>query len=291
MPNWNNKTVLVTGGSSGFGKFIAQAFVQRGATVVITARDAPRLEAAAREIGRQAPPGSAGASPSHSDRAGEGRGRVIAIAADVTRDDDVRRLIEQTVAQTGRLDVLVNNAGRSDRGAAIETSLDDFRELLELNFLALARCTQLAAPHLLKSKGHLVNIGSLGAKTVSPYLGAYPVSKFPVAAYSQQLRLELGPQGLHVLLVCPGPIALPDSSSDFEQLAAEKQLPDGAGKPGGGVRLKGIDPARLAERIVRACERREAEIVVPFRARLLFAISDLWPSLGDWIIRKMTSES
>lgn len=280
MPDWNNKTVLVTGGSSGLGKFIAQAFAQRGANVVISARDPQRLEAAADEWREQ----SAGAGQGGDEYSG----KIIPIVADVTRDDDVRRLIDQTVEKFGRLDVLVNNAGRSDRGAAIETSLDDFRELLELNFLALARCTQLAAPHLLKAKGHLVNIGSLGAKTVSPYLGAYPASKFPVAAYSHQLRLELGPEGLHVVLVCPGPIALTDSSSDFEQLAAKKELPDGAGKPGGGVRLKGIDPRWLAQRIVRACDKREAEIVVPFRARLLFAISDLWPSLGDWIIRKMT---
>jgi len=171
----------------------------------------------------------------------------------------------------------------------IDTPVDEFRDLLELNFLALVHCTQLAVPHLLKTGGHVVNIGSLGAKAVSPYLGAYPASKFPVAAFSHQLRLELGPQGLHVLLVCPGPIALPEARARYEHLVQEKQLPAAAVKPGGGVHLKGIDPERLARRIVAACEKRQPEIVVPGRARLLLAVSALWPRLGDWIIRKMTS--
>ena len=80
----------------------------------------------------------------------------------------------------------------------------------------------------------------------SRYLGAYPVSKFAVAAYTHQLRLELGPQGLHVLLVCPGPIARPDAGQRYSGEAAD--LPASAQKPGGGVRLKGLDPDELARR-------------------------------------------
>ena len=94
---------------------------------------------------------------------------------------------------------------------------------------------------------------------------------------------------MHVLLVCPGPVALADRTNVYEQLAERKGLPGDAGKPGAGVKLKGIDPTWLARRIVRACQRREPELIVPLRVRLLLAVSALSPRLGDWIIRRMTS--
>ena len=82
----------------------------------------------------------------------------------------------------------------------------------------------------------------------APYLGAYPVSKFAVAAYSHQLRLELGPRGLHVLLVCPGPIARADAGSRYADQATD--LPPSARRAGGGVRIKGLDPDLLAARVL-----------------------------------------
>jgi len=158
--------------------------------------------------------------------------------------------------------------------------------LLELNFLAMTRCTRAFGPSLIESRGHIVNIGSLAAKSASRYLGAYPASKFPVAAYSQQLRLELNPLGVHVLLVCPGPIARPDAGQRYDDQAAD--LPESARKPGGGVKVKGIAPEKLVAKILRYCERRKPELVMPAKARLLFAIAQLSPTLGDWILTKMT---
>lgn len=266
MDAWQQKVVIVTGGSAGLGLAIGRAFAQHGANVVLAARRSSALQAAAEQF--------------------ESRATVLPIATDVTCNDDVARLIEQTVERFGRIDVLVNNAGRSMRGWAIDTTPEQFQELWELNFLAVVRVTQAAMPFLLAQHGHLVNIGSLAAKSAARWLGAYPASKFPVAAYSQQLRLELGPEGLHVLLVNPGPIAVDTARDDrAEQL---RGLPDEARRPGGGVRVKQIDPDWLAGRIVTACERREPELVVPAKARLLFAISQLSPKLGDWLIRRNT---
>ena len=111
-------------------------------------------------------------------------------------------------------------------------------ELLDLNFFAMVRCTRAAAPLLLESGGHIVNIGSLAAKSASRYVGAYPVSKHAVAAYSHQLRLELGPQGVHVLLVCPGPLTRPDAGQRYDKQA--KDLPEAVRQPGGGVKVKTI---------------------------------------------------
>jgi short-subunit dehydrogenase len=212
---------------------------------------------------------------------------VIAIAADITRQADVDALVEQTHRHVDRVDMLVNCAGRSARGSALDTTPEQFQQLLDLNFLAMARCTRAFGQDLLASRGHLVNIGSLAAKSASRHLGAYPASKFPVAAYSQQLRLELNPLGVHVLLVCPGPIARPDAGQRYEDQAV--QLPESARKPGGGVRLKGIPPEKLVAKILRFCELRKPELVMPARARLLFALAQLSPALGDWLVTKMTA--
>lgn len=269
---WSGKVVVVTGGSAGLGKAIAEAFASRGAGVVIAARRADLLAKAAEEL--------------------KAKGLdVSAVAADITRDDDVARLFAKTIERFGRLDVLVNNAGRSMRRQVGETTADEFRELLDLNFVALVRCTQAALPHLLTTDGHVVNIGSLAGKAAARYVGAYPATKFAVTAYSQQLRLELGPQGLHVLLVCPGPIERDEPRCDAQHeppADGTDGLPASAYKPGAGVRTKGLSPQRLADEIVRACETRRAEIVRPRLARLIFALSQLSPGLGDWLVKHLT---
>ena len=267
MSYWRDKVAVVTGGSSGLGRAIARELARRGAKVAIAARTTDKLEAAADEL----------------RKAG---GDVLAVPADVRRAEDVERLFAQTIERFGRLDALFNNAGASARGAAIDTTPADFAELLELNLIALVRCTQAAMPHLLASRGHLVNIGSLAGKTAARYMGAYSATKHAVSAYSQQLRLELGEKGLHVLLVSPGPIARDEPRIYPEAKTAS--LPASARKPGAGVKVNLLQADWLAERILRACERRRPELVVPGRARLVFAILQLWPGWGDWIVRKFT---
>ena len=116
-------------------------------------------------------------------------------------------------------------------------------------------------------------------------MGGYAASKFAVAAYSQQLRLELADQGLHVLLVCPGPIA----SETQRVYSGTENLPEAARKAGAGVKVRQIDPADLALRILKACERGDLEIVIPWKARMLFAISQFSAKWGDRLVRKMTS--
>ncbi|MGD9721795.1 MAG: SDR family NAD(P)-dependent oxidoreductase [Pirellulales bacterium] len=267
MSYWQNKVAIVTGGSAGLGRAIAAAFVARGAKVVIAARSAETLAATAAELRQSG-------------------GDALDVPTDVTRDADVRALISRTLERYGRIDVLVNNAGRSARGKAIETSPEEFAAMTELNLVGLVRCTQAAMPHLLAVRGHLVNIGSLAGKTAARYMGAYSATKHAVSGYSAQLRREMADQGLHVLLVSPGPIAR-DKPRDYsaEQTAS---LPESARKPGGGVKTSLIRPERLAEQILTACQRRKPELVVPGIARWIFAVSELWPGVGDWLVRKMS---
>lgn len=262
-----DKVVLITGGSAGFGLTLADAFARAGAKVVICGRDNARLNQAVDVLRRTG---------------AEAEG----YAADVTCDDETRNLFKWVHKRFQRLDVLVNNVGKSTRGLAAETSPEQFRELLEVNFFSAVRCTQAAMPLLLNSGGQVVLMGSLASKVAAPYLGAYPPSKFAVAAYAHQLRLELASKGVHVLLVCPGPLARTDAGRRYDGDAIE--LPESARRPGGGVHLKGIPPEKLAAGILRACKRRDPELVWPKKASWLFAISQLSPRLGDWIIRRQT---
>jgi len=267
MSFWQDKVALVTGGSSGLGRWVAEAFAAAGAKVAVVGLEADAVRQTEDEMR------SAGRD-------------VLGIAADITRQEDVDAMLAKTLGRFGRLDVLVNNAGRSMRGKLLDTTPDEFRELMELNLVALVRCTRAAAPELLKRRGHVVNIGSLAAKSAARWVGAYPATKHAVAAYSQQLRLELGPEGLHVLLVCPGPITRDDPR--LYPLEGLEDLPETARRPGAGVKVRTIDPQRLARAILRACRRRQPELVMPGNARLLFAISQLWPALGDWIVLRKT---
>jgi len=261
---WQNKVVLVTGGSSGLGRIIAETFHRAGASLALVALEKPDVEKAAAEIG----------------------GNTLPIHADITRQEDVDRIFETVKNHFSGLDVLVNNAGRTMRGTVLNTTPEQFQALFDLNVLGTIRCTRAAAPMLLERKGHIVNIGSLAAKSAVKYVGAYPVSKFAVAAYSQQLRLELGPEGLHVLLVCPGPIRR--DNERLYPLEGLENIPESARKPGAGVKVKRIDPNYLAQKILTYCEKRKPELVLPGKARILFALSQLLPSLGDWMVRKST---
>ena len=154
-----------------------------------------------------------------------------------------------------------------------------FQAFLDLNFFGTVRCTRAAVPRLLMTRGHVVNIGSLAAKMAASYLGAYPVSKFAVAAYTHQLRLELGPQGLHVLLVCPGPIARPDAGQRYSGEAgrpASLRPETRRRSPPEGPRPRRNRPAHCSGPASAGSRSWSSR----FPRALLAAILQLWPTLG-----------
>ncbi|MDR1290693.1 MAG: SDR family oxidoreductase, partial [Planctomycetaceae bacterium] len=234
---WRDRVVVITGGSSGLGQAIGRQFAGLGSRVVLVARDIERLELAVSGI-----------------RGVYSEAKLEAVRCDVTCQGEVDFLFRRIADEFGSLDVLVNNAGRSMRGRVVDTTPEQFQSLFDLNVLGMVRCTCGALPLLLASRGHIVNIGSLASKSAAKYVGAYPVTKFAVAAYSQQLRLELGEEGVHVLLVCPGPIKR--DGERLYQFDNTKGIPESAMKQGAGVKVKPIDPIMLADKIIKYCEQR-----------------------------------
>lgn len=268
MTYWNNKVVVITGSSSGVGKEIAKGFLSTGATVVISGRDEGRLDAAKEDL--------------DSDS-------LFTVRCDVTDDASVEQLVRTVISEHGQINVWINNAGKSDRGTAKELTVEQCQDAIDMNFLSTVRCTNQAMPYLIESQGHLINMGSLAAKSAGPFIGAYAIGKHPLTAYTQQLRPELKTDGVHVMFVCPGPIARDDPSPRYQ---VNNDMPESAAKPGAGIRLNLIDPAKLTKKIIKGCETRKPEIIIPRKARLYFALFQLFPRFADWYIaKKMKSKS
>ena len=237
------KVVLITGASGGIGAATARELARRGATVVVAARRVEELQALAEEINRQG-------------------GRALAIPADVSRREDIDRMVQTTVETYGRIDVLVNNAGIS-AGSAVSDSDDAAMErIVAVNLLAPARCVQAALPHLRRQGGGvIVNIGSMAGEVATH--GLYSATKFGLRGLSDALRRELRGDNIHVVLIAPG----------FIRTAMTE-----------GLKLPMPGPESVARAVAGGIERPRRRIIVPwFYAPLAYA-AKLMPWLVDMLI-------
>ena len=260
MSHWQNKIIAITGGSSGFGLELARHFSSAGAQAIIIARDEQRLTAACQDSVSMHP-----------------------IVADILNDQQVTDAIESIIEQHGKIDVWINNVGKSTRADLLTCDIEAYQSMMEINFYSAVRCSTAVLPYLAKSSGSLVNIGSLASKTAWRNMSPYSASKHALAAFSHQVRLE-GPPNVNCLSVYPGPIRREDAGDRYAQEASG--LDAAAAEPGAGVKLKGICPKQLATKIDRAIRRRKKDLIVPGRARILFTLLQLSPSLGDWILKR-----
>lgn len=183
---------LVTGASSGIGEATARLLAARGAAVAIAARRKDRLEQLAGEIESKG-------------------GRALVIEADVTDRAQAIAAVERTVAELGRLDTLVNNAGVMLLGPALDAPLEEWERTVDLNVKGLLYCTYAALPHLLAAAeteprrlADLVNISSVAGRKANAGSGIYNLSKFGVGAFSESLRMELAKRHVRVSLIEPG---------------------------------------------------------------------------------------
>ncbi len=179
-----NAVIIITGASSGIGAETARELAQHGARLTLAARRTDQLTALAKEI----------------DPGGE---RVLTVATDVSRREDIDRMVQATLDRFGRVDGLINNAGIGG-GVGIEKA-DDARleQTVTINLLAVARCAQVVIPQMKKrSQGVIVNVGSVMGEIAFP--GMYAATKFAVRGLSDGLRRELRNDGIEVVLIEPG---------------------------------------------------------------------------------------
>lgn len=290
-----SRSALVVGGSSGLGWHVAARLVRAGYAVTITGRTPEKLQAAVDSI-RSTVADSETASkaiPADIRAAGRSPATVRAQAGDATNEPDVQRWVDDHVAAHGGLDVLVNVVGKSDRGRLDTLSVKTLEDLLAVNVRGPLLCSQAALPELRLRRGVIVNIGSLASRLTPRYMGGYITAKHALAGMTRQLRLELESEGVHVGLICPGPIAGEQPSGGGDSATRydirDRDVPQAAAAPGGGAKLKGLSPEKVADAVLRCIQRREIEVVMPRKVRWLIALNALSPSLADRILGSRTS--
>lgn len=258
---------LVTGASSGFGKAICREAVARGHRVVATARDRATLA---------------------DILDGAADGQLLTLDLDVTDQHSIDAAVEKALTGMGRVDVLVNNAGRGHLGAWEELSEKEIRDLYDVNVIGLLMTTKAVLPHLRqRGSGTVVNITSVGGIRANPGHGLYGSSKFAVEGASEALALEMAPFGVRVLLVEPGPFRT-DFGGRSMGLADQIEAYDGTPARQTRERLQSSDqkqpndPARAATLIADAVADPDAPLRLPLGPEAIEAIrTKLTDQLGD----------
>jgi short-subunit dehydrogenase len=183
---FKDQVVIITGGGRGIGRATALEFAAEGATCVLAGRRMQALQTAAGEV-----------------RHAGGVGDVV--SCDVMKEDELQALVDKTVQAHGKIDVLVNNAGVVTGGRLDEIEREDIARMIGVNIWAPVRLTQMVLPHMRERKsGTIVNISSLAGRMGVPYYATYCASKFAMRGFSEALRRELRPDGVHVMAVFPG---------------------------------------------------------------------------------------
>lgn len=275
-PSSTRPVAVVTGASAGLGLAIAQRFIVEGYDVVGIGRDAGRLESAASALAAEMP------------QVHLKYGRFTPMTANVIDAGSVKELFRKIQCDFGRVDVLINCVGQSDRGSVVTLSRERLMELMDSNVVSALLCSQSALPLLQVSRGVIVNVGSLASKVGARHLGAYPATKHALAGLTQQMRLEWREYGIQVALLSPGPIRRDDAGKRYSQLSTAAGVPAEALQPGGGSSLRGLEPKWIAEEVVRCVKRRSPDVVLPRYARLMITLGHLFPRLGDRILLALT---
>ena len=253
-----DKAVIITGASSGIGKACAIALAKEGASVVITGRNAYKLHTVSEEIKKI-------------------NSNVLIIQSDVSKEEDCKKVIDETIKSFGKLDVLINNAGISMRALFNETDLSVLKKIMDTNFWGTVYCTKFALPYLLKSQGSLVGISSIAGKKGLPGRSGYSASKFAMEGFLETIRTENLKNNLHVLVACPGFTASnirnaslsSDGSMQGESPRDEKNM---------------MSAEEVANEILNAVKKRKRDLILTANGKLTTMLNNFFPSWMDKIV-------
>jgi short-subunit dehydrogenase len=244
MPAMENKVVIITGASSGIGLATARAFAAAGARVVPASRTST-------------PP------------------------CDVTRDDDVRQLVDRVVAEHGRIDILINNAGAGLRALLVELKLEDARQVMELNFYGALRCIKAVLPVMQRQgSGQIVNVSSVIGVVATPRNSVYCASKFALRALSDALRMELHGTGIDVITILPGYTDTPFFDRMIRYDGSPRLSP-----------FRGQPPEKVARAILNACRHRRREVALTVPGVLGCWLQRFTPPLIEFALRRQRLET
>ncbi len=256
---FSGKVVVVTGASMGIGEALAQAFASQGASVVLSSRDAGRVEAARQRIG-------------YPDR-------TLAVSCDVRNREEIDKVVSLTLHHFGRIDVWINNAGYGLSDSVALMDMAECRALFETNLFGAISGMQAVLPVMKQQRsGTVINISSVAGHIPLPYSGAYSATKFALNAIGKAARLELRGSGVNVLTVCPGYVR-----SEFANNRVRGRDPLELSNP----RQGGISPQRVAEAAIQGYRRNQREVVVPGSNRFFIWVYRLWPGVVERVMARM----
>ena len=230
---FTDKTVWITGASSGIGAALAREFAARGARIVLSGRDETRLQAVAAELATQ----------------------TLVLPFEVTDEGAMLAATQAAIAWHG-VDIFVANAGISQRSPAVDTAMEVYRRIIAIDLTAQIAATQALLPHLVgRASGNLVFISSIAGKVGVPLRTAYCAAKFGLVGYADALRAELSQSGVAVHVVCPGSVATEVSRNALTGTGTPRGVSDRAID-------SGIPPAEAAQAIVAGIAAGTREIIV-----------------------------
>jgi NADP-dependent 3-hydroxy acid dehydrogenase YdfG len=213
--NIEGKVIVITGASSGLGEASARLLSVQGATVVLGARRQDRIQALAGELTAKG-------------------GKALAVTTDVTRRDQVQKLVDAAVREYGRIDVMINNAGLMPQALLERLQIDEWDRMIDVNLKGVLYGIAAALPHMQRQKaGHFINVSSVAGHRVGPGFVVYAATKFAVRALSEGLRQEVKPYNIRTTVISPGAVAteLPDSVTDPDAAARIRKFYEEAAIP------------------------------------------------------------
>ncbi len=232
--NFAGQTAWITGASSGIGAALAREWGSRGVRIILSGRDEGRLATVAGELPTE----------------------TLVLPFDVRDDAAMLAATERAVAWSGGVDIFVANAGISQRSAAVDTAMDVYRQIIDVDLTAQIAATQALLPHMVaRGTGYLLFISSIAGKVGVPMRTAYCAAKFGLIGYADALRAELSQSGVSVHVICPGSVA-----TDVSRNALTA---DGSARGKSDKTIdNGIAPADAARTIVDGVAQGAREIIV-----------------------------
>ena len=255
---FTNKVVAITGGTEGIGKALVEEFLSRGAKVATCSRTIEKLQ--------------------QLELVCTGKS-LLAIVADVSKEEDCKNFIDKTIQEFGKIDILINNAGISMRALFKDTELSTLKRLMDINFWGTVYCTKFALDTILKNKGTIVGVSSVAGYRGLPGRSGYSASKFAVNGWLEALRTELLETGVNVMWVCPG-----FTKSNIRNVALDKDA-----KPQGESPLnesKLMTAEECAQHIIKAIAKRKRTLVLTFTGKETVFMNRFFPALTDKLTRK-----
>ena len=263
MKKFENKTVWITGSSSGIGEATAYRFAQEGARVIVTALEADLLEkvvARCKELG----------SPD-----------AAALPFDLSDSDGLDALAEKAWNQFGSIDILYNNAGISQRGTTVETEMCVIRKVMDIDYFAPVILTKNILPRMIeRGGGQLVVTTSIAGRFGFPLRCAYSSAKHALYGFFETVQAETYDQNIRVTIVCPGRVQTNISKYALEKDGRQHGKMD-AGQAGG------VTPQQAADKIVKAVYKKKREVLVGRYELLMAYIKQYFPGLAARLARKI----